>query len=199
MFTPQNTKELRDGVGAYRDCEATKTPESKADENYPLSLDCAAVFISSSCFLGAAAAAQISTLTLSYLGFTAAGVAKGSLADWWQSLLGYVAEGSLFSILQSIIATGASSTIYTAGGVFGFFMTESITNKKTVKYVAGICRRIDREVLQKTKVGRVIQANTAAVKSAIKIKDDALLTAGDSWGYVRPWSPRCSSTNVSKI
>ena len=148
-----------------------KQPESNADENYPLSLDCAAVFISSSCFLGAAAAAQISTLALSYIGFTAAGVARGSLAAWWQSLLANVAQGSLFSILQSIAMTGAGGTIYTVGGVFGGFVTEKVTNKKTVKYVATICRRIDREVSQKTKVGKIIEANTVTVKSAIKIKD----------------------------
>ena len=194
-FTPENNKELKDGVGAYLDCEAT---ENKADENYPLSLDCAAVFMSSSCFLGAAAAAPISALALSYLGFTAVGVAKGSLAAWWQSLLGYVAEGSLFSMLQSIAMTGAGSTIYTVGGVFGGFMTKSVTNKKTVKYVAGMCRRIDREVSQKTKVGRMIEANTAAVKAAIKIKDAAISTAGGAWGFVKSWSPWCSS-NSSKL
>ena len=155
------------------------------------------MFISSSCFLGAAAAAQIATVT-DYLWFTATGVAKGSLADWWQSLLGYVAEGSLFSILQRTIMAGASTTIYTVGGVFGFFMTESVTNKKTVKYVAGICRRIDREVSQKTKVGRIIEANTAAVKAAMKIGGAVSSTAGGAWGYVKSWSPWCSS-NKSKI
>ena len=156
------------------------------------------MFLSSSCFLGAAAAAQISTLALGYLGFTAAGIARGSLAAWWQSLLGYVTEGSLFSMLQSAAMTGAGSTIYTVGGVFGGFMTKSVTNKKTVKYVATICRNIDREVSQKTTVGRIIEANTAAVKSAIKIKDAALWTAGGAWGYVKSWSPWCSS-NSSKL
>lgn len=171
------------------DCEAT---ESKVDENYPLSKDCAAVFIVASCFLGAAAAAPISALALNYLGFTAVGVAKGSLAAWWQSLLANVAQGSLFSILQSISMTGAGGAIYTVGGVFGGFLAKDITDKKTVEYVAGMCRRIDSEVSQKTKAGRIIEANTAAVKTAIKIKDAALSAVGGVWGYVK-------SSNSSKL
>ena len=65
-------------------------------------------------------------------------------------------------------------------------MTERITNKKTVIYVVTVCRRIDREVSQKTKEEKIIEVNTAAaVMSAIKIKDAALSTLGGAHRYVK--------------
>ena len=40
------------------------------------------------------------------MGFTAGGILAGSIAAAWQSTIGYVATGSVFSCLQSI-ATGS--------------------------------------------------------------------------------------------
>lgn len=45
-------------------------------------------------------------LLLSCFGFTAAGVAAGSLAAAWQSSIGLVAAGSLFAWFQSLGAAG---------------------------------------------------------------------------------------------
>ena len=85
--------------------------------------------------------------------------------------------------------TGAvGGTIHTVGGVFGGLAAGNlIKNKQTVHYVAGICRRIDHEVSQRTPAGRIIEANTAAVKSGLKIKNTALSTANDILGCVRLW------------
>ena len=41
---------------------------------------------------------------LPLLGFTPAGVVLGSFAAWWQSMIGNVAAGSLFSLFQSTSA-----------------------------------------------------------------------------------------------
>ena len=72
--------------------------------------------------------------------------------------------------------TGAvGGTIHTVGGVFGGLAAGNlIKNKQTVHYVAGICRRIDHEVSQRTPAGRIIEANTVAVKSGLKIKNTLL-------------------------
>merc|ERR1711892_432642 len=59
---------------------------------------------------------------LSKLGFTAAGVAKGSVASWAQSYIlgGTVAKGSLFSVLQSAAAGGVwAGPVGAAGAVAG--------------------------------------------------------------------------------
>ncbi|EPE06762.1 hypothetical protein F503_03189 [Ophiostoma piceae UAMH 11346] len=50
------------------------------------------------------------------LGFTADGVAAGSAAAAWQSILGNVAAGSLFAILQSAVAGGYGAPVV-AGAV----------------------------------------------------------------------------------
>ncbi|EPE06761.1 hypothetical protein F503_03188 [Ophiostoma piceae UAMH 11346] len=49
------------------------------------------------------------------LGFTAGGVAQGSIAAAWQSTLGNVAVGSLFALLQSAGAGGAGA--YVVGSI----------------------------------------------------------------------------------
>ncbi|KZV86364.1 hypothetical protein EXIGLDRAFT_774699 [Exidia glandulosa HHB12029] len=52
---------------------------------------------------------------LTAVGFTAAGVAKKTLASRWQSGLGSVARGSTFSRLQSLGARGGLPVLVVAG------------------------------------------------------------------------------------
>ncbi|CUS12240.1 unnamed protein product [Tuber aestivum] len=54
---------------------------------------------------------------LGVLGFTRAGVGAGSAAAAWQSSLGVVAKGSLFSFCQSIGATGSASMVMAASNI----------------------------------------------------------------------------------
>ena len=51
------------------------------------------------------------------IGFTASGVAAGSLAAMWQSSIGNVAAGSTFALLQSIGTAG-----FSAGGVLAILI-----------------------------------------------------------------------------
>ena len=53
---------------------------------------------------------------LTWVGFGPGGVVAGSLAAAWQSIIGNVAPGSLFALLQSIGASGSSTT--TGGSLF---------------------------------------------------------------------------------
>ncbi|XP_031637074.1 uncharacterized protein LOC116349670 [Contarinia nasturtii] len=52
---------------------------------------------------------------LPFLGFTAGGVAAGSFAASWQSVIGSVAAGSLFATLQSLGATSLGTLLF--GGI----------------------------------------------------------------------------------
>ncbi|TGZ37514.1 interferon alpha-inducible protein 27, mitochondrial-like [Temnothorax curvispinosus] len=58
----------------------------------------------------------LGVFALPLIGFGLGGVAAGSLAALWQSLIGNVAAGSLFAILQSLGATGLGSILF---GTFG--------------------------------------------------------------------------------
>lgn len=51
-------------------------------------------------------------VALPLIGFGAGGVVGGSIAASWQSSIGIVTAGSLFSILQSLGATGLGSLIF---------------------------------------------------------------------------------------
>lgn len=50
--------------------------------------------------------AAVAPCVLPMIGFTAGGVAAGSCAAFWQSVIGSVSAGSLFALLQSIGAAG---------------------------------------------------------------------------------------------
>ncbi|CCA71662.1 hypothetical protein PIIN_05598 [Serendipita indica DSM 11827] len=56
--------------------------------------------------LAAGTAPLLAKSTLTLAGFTGEGVAAASVAAGWQSMLGNVAAGSIFSVLQSFGATG---------------------------------------------------------------------------------------------
>lgn len=58
----------------------------------------------------------IGTVALPLVGFTAGGVAMGSLAAACQSTIGNVVAGSAFAALQSIGATGSATLIGSAVG-----------------------------------------------------------------------------------
>lgn len=67
-------------------------------------------------FLFVPIAAYIGSGALSLVGFTSVGVGSGTVAAVWQSSIGNVVTGSVFSSLQSAGATGVGSVI---GGVCG--------------------------------------------------------------------------------
>ena len=56
---------------------------------------------------------------LDMVGFTATGVAAGSIAAAWQSSIGNVAAGSLFAWMQSTAASGAAWAVPWAMGAAG--------------------------------------------------------------------------------
>lgn len=59
----------------------------------------------------------IGTMSLPLIGFGFAGVTAGSLAASWQSSIGFVTAGSLFSILQSLGASGLGILLFGSSGV----------------------------------------------------------------------------------
>ena len=62
----------------------------------------------------------LGSMALPFIGFAAGGVAAGSYAAAWQSVIGNVAAGSLFAILQSLGATGLGTILFgTTGTALG--------------------------------------------------------------------------------
>lgn len=76
---------------------------------------------------GSAIAMVTAPMALSAIGFGSAGIIAGSLAATWQSTVygGFVAAGSLFSVLQSIGASSAAALSFTStigiAGAAGLF------------------------------------------------------------------------------
>ena len=68
-------------------------------------------------------AVLLAPVALTAVGFGAGGVVAGSIAAYWQAMIGNVAGGSVFALLQSAGAAGisgaASAAIGTAGGTVG--------------------------------------------------------------------------------
>ena len=132
--------------------------------NQVISPDAAAFLMTTCGVIGGAIAMPLVTWALAALGFTAVGVAGGSVAATWQSLIGNVIKGSLFAILQSIAmgGTGAAATV-TIGGMIG----ANVTDPNVLAgwhLVARLCAMIDDEVRKGTAIGTLIQANTLAVQ-----------------------------------
>jgi len=67
---------------------------------------------------------------LSYLGFTAGGVAASSLASAWHSSIGNVAAGSLFSWLQSAGAAGGGATVWAIGPALLYLVAHRSISRK---------------------------------------------------------------------
>ena len=76
----------------------------------------------------AACAGVVATLPL--WGFTASGVAAGSVAAGWQATIGNVAAGSVFSLFQHFGATMGMNAILTAGAAGGAAGTMDYFDKK---------------------------------------------------------------------
>nr|XP_021003905.2 interferon alpha-inducible protein 27-like protein 2 [Parasteatoda tepidariorum] len=80
--------------------------------------------------IGGVCLVALPAAVLSFLGFTGAGVAAGSVAAGIQSGIGNVVAGSVFAFLQSIGATGVSAAASTGfaaigsalGAVIGFLI-----------------------------------------------------------------------------
>ena len=68
---------------------------------------------------------------LSYLGFTAGGVAASSLASAWHGSIGNVAAGSLFSWLQSAgAAGGGGATVWAIGPALLYLVAHRSISRK---------------------------------------------------------------------
>ena len=86
--------------------ESKTIPESGSE--YVLSRKCAVAMATAGVSAGAFSVLAL-PYALSFVGFTAAGVAGGSWAAAWQATMGgVVGGGSLFSILQAISVAGLS-------------------------------------------------------------------------------------------
>ncbi|MBH2006684.1 MAG: interferon alpha-inducible IFI6/IFI27 family protein [Myxococcaceae bacterium] len=86
------------------DSEAEKLSET----NYILSRKCALAMGAAGIATGAFTVVALPA-ALSFVGFTAAGIAGGSLAAVWQATMGgVVSSGGIFALLQSISAAGLS-------------------------------------------------------------------------------------------
>lgn len=93
---PEYTKTLNKMITLER-CEITNKPEV-CDANLWK--------IRSWCFAATLGSGYLGAKAIPLMGFDATGVIPNSTAAAWQSSIGSVAAGSLFSILQSLGATG---------------------------------------------------------------------------------------------
>ena len=141
-----------------------------------VSVDCAALILTGTGILGAAASNAIIVLVLRLIGFAAAGVVKGSFAAWWQSTMPLVSAGSIFAKLTSIAmsAGGAGAAGTTIGGVVG---VSGGAAALTWTPLANICKRVDEEVAQGSVAGATLQANTKAVQALLSSADNVGKTA----------------------
>ena len=141
-----------------------------------VSVDCAALILTGTGILGAAASNAIIVLVLRLIGFAAAGVVKGSFAAWWQSTMPLVSAGSIFAKLTSIAmsAGGAGAAGTTIGGIVG---VSGGAAALTWTPLANICKRVDEEVAQGSVAGATLQANTKAVQALLSSADNVGKTA----------------------
>ena len=88
--------------------------------------------------VGATAGIVAAPIALTAAGFTASGVAGGSLAAWAQSTFYGGATGGLFSLLQSAGAAGLGAAGYgTAAAVGGATGVAGVGAKKVFENVTG--------------------------------------------------------------
>ena len=91
----------------------------EAEETF--SAECVAV-MASGAVLGATATLVSLPTTACAVGFCSGGVASSSMASWFQSTVpNLVAKGGLFSMLQSMAATGNFGSSIPLAAVFFFF------------------------------------------------------------------------------
>mmetsp|Transcript_406 Transcript_406/g.748 ORF Transcript_406/g.748 Transcript_406/m.748 type:complete len:290 (+) Transcript_406:3-872(+) len=147
-----------------------------------VSADCAALIMTCSGVLGAASANALIALMLRLVGFTVAGVAKGSFAAWWQSTMPLVSAGSVFAKLTSIAMSpaGAGAAGTTIGGIFG------VGGGAVAAGFSDVCKRVDEEVARRSVVGVTLQANTRMVQAALSSVEGATKTAKQVYDAVPP-------------
>jgi len=150
-----------------------------------VSVDCAALILTGTGILGAAASNAIIVLVLRLIGFAAAGVVKGSFAAWWQSTMPLVSAGSIFAKLTSIAmsAGGAGAAGTTIGGIVG---VSGGAAALTWTPLANICKRVDEEVAQGSVAGATLQANTKAVQALLSSADNMGKTAKEVYDTAPP-------------
>jgi hypothetical protein len=85
--------------------------DGDSQEEVMVSSECAAVLVTEGLIIGGIITSVVCPLLLGALGFTAVGVEAGSNAALWQSTFPLVKAGSLFAKLQSIVMSGAESTV----------------------------------------------------------------------------------------
>jgi hypothetical protein len=121
----------------------------KEEESVYVSPECAVVLVTAGSVAGGLASFVLVAPLLSLIGFTGAGVAKGSFAAWWQSTMpNGVMAGSISSSLQSIAMRGIASTIV---------ISSSIGGAATASQLRRICATID-DVDPESKEGKVISS-----------------------------------------
>ena len=141
--------------------EAAATSEEKEENNVEVSPECAAVLLVGGAAAGGATAYALVAPLLALLGFTAAGVAGGSFASWWQSNLSMILAGSMFATLQSIAMAGAGPGVIALGSSLGAATQAA--------FVEDICARVDA-VDPDSATGLTIATTLATVQKAESVK-----------------------------
>lgn len=134
--------------------------EQDNDKDDKISDKCAAVLIS----IGgttAAGAFMMTPTALCTAVFCSTGVAGGSFASWWQSMMPLVAKGSLFSYLQSIVMGGSGSmTILQSMIGLG-------AGSAGIVYLKRFCDYVD-ETDPDSAVGKSFDATLSAVTALVR-------------------------------
>lgn len=136
-----------------------------SQEGVMVSSECAAVLVAEGFIVGGIATAVIASffpLLLEGLGFTAIGVEAGSKAALWQSTFPLVKAGSLFAKLQSIVMSGAESTVIVPGSIVG----GAVGGATAASQVHRTCQVIDDVEPESTK-GKAIRAITVETRKVL--------------------------------
>jgi hypothetical protein len=150
-------------------CLATTTAKeiAKQEDQVKISRECAAVLVLSVPTVGLAAGAGMSylaTTSLCALGFCSTGVAGGSAAAWWQSLMvNGVTAGSTFAKLQSFaMTTSGGRNMYLAASILG--------GATGAAFVQDFCAWVD-EAEPDSPRAKVVEVSLEAIAKGKQIKD----------------------------
>lgn len=148
------------------------TPEEEGSDNdnkeddcfyCHVSPECAAVLAATGGGAGAGMTCVVGPM-LRLLGFTATGVAGGSFAAYWQSMLPLIKAGSLFATLQSIAMSGVGAKVAIVSTIAGAY-----TLSKNINLV---CEKVDA-VEKDSYPGQLIQALLKMFRQGAQAADSA--------------------------